>query len=286
MYCQNCGKEIKGKFCGYCGENNILIESKNIATEKQSHYNVSTANYAGMSPVTRAGATVRGEKKNNMPFLFLALREVFNLILVALTANIIDHIYGGSLDNVNYYEYVALSNLFSIVGSVLLLVFGALVIRQFKPFLLAVGCQFASQTLILGVAGVIKYFVFSSFVARPMFYALYHQTESYIVAILTAVIACVLYKIIQDNFTEKSYGAESASVTYAEQVNERSPRSRASAGLLCFFFGILGVHRFYVGKTGTGLLWLFTGGLFGIGSFIDFFIIIFGGFKDSDGKTV
>jgi hypothetical protein len=30
------------------------------------------------------------------------------------------------------------------------------------------------------------------------------------------------------------------------------------AFLLCFFFGVFGVHRFYVGKVGTGLLQLFT----------------------------
>ena len=39
--------------------------------------------------------------------------------------------------------------------------------------------------------------------------------------------------------------------------------------LICFFLGILGVHQFIEGKTGKGLLYLFTGGLFGIGWLID-----------------
>jgi TM2 domain-containing membrane protein YozV len=40
-------------------------------------------------------------------------------------------------------------------------------------------------------------------------------------------------------------------------------------------FGALGFHRFYLGKIGTGLLWMFTGGMAMIGSIYDFLTLPF-----------
>jgi TM2 domain-containing membrane protein YozV len=42
--------------------------------------------------------------------------------------------------------------------------------------------------------------------------------------------------------------------------------------LLCLV-GLCGLHRFYHGRWVTGLIWLFTLGLFGIGQIIDLFLI-------------
>lgn len=44
--------------------------------------------------------------------------------------------------------------------------------------------------------------------------------------------------------------------------------------ILCFFLGIFGAHKFYEGKTGLGILYIFTGGLFLIGVTIDFIVIL------------
>jgi len=45
--------------------------------------------------------------------------------------------------------------------------------------------------------------------------------------------------------------------------------------LLCFFFGVIGVHKFYEGKILLGIVYIFTGGLFGIGVLIDFISLLF-----------
>ena len=56
------------------------------------------------------------------------------------------------------------------------------------------------------------------------------------------------------------------------------------AFFLCLFLGYLGIHRFYVGKIGTGIIWLFTVGFFGIGWILDLIFILFGGFRDKAGQ--
>ena len=62
-----------------------------------------------------------------------------------------------------------------------------------------------------------------------------------------------------------------------------SDKTFMAALLLCLFLGPLGAHRFYVGKNWTGVLWLFTLGLLGIGILIDLIMIITGSFKDAEG---
>jgi hypothetical protein len=49
---------------------------------------------------------------------------------------------------------------------------------------------------------------------------------------------------------------------------------------------VCGIQRFYAGKIKSGILWLLTGGLFGIGQLIDFILILSGGFRDARGQLI
>lgn len=47
-------------------------------------------------------------------------------------------------------------------------------------------------------------------------------------------------------------------------------RKKSTAALLAFFLGNLGAHKFYLNRTGMGVLYLFTIGFLGIGSLVNF----------------
>ena len=72
----------------------------------------------------------------------------------------------------------------------------------------------------------------------------------------------------------------------ANYVTVVSDKKKWVAFWLCFFLGFMGVHRFYVGKIGSGILYLFTGGLFGIGLIVDLFKILCGNFRDNTGAPL
>jgi TM2 domain-containing membrane protein YozV len=65
-----------------------------------------------------------------------------------------------------------------------------------------------------------------------------------------------------------------------------SEKRKLPAFLLALFFGVFGVHRFYVGKIGTGLLQLFTAGGLGLWWLLDLLVILLGGFTDKEGRLI
>jgi len=68
--------------------------------------------------------------------------------------------------------------------------------------------------------------------------------------------------------------------------SDESPKSRLVALILCLLLGVFGVHRYYVGKVGTGVLQLLTLGGFGIWVIIDLILIVTGTFRDIDQRPL
>ena len=65
-----------------------------------------------------------------------------------------------------------------------------------------------------------------------------------------------------------------------------SPKGFVPTILLCFFLGTFGIHRFYVGKIGTGIAQLLTLGGLGIWALVDFIMVVTGNFKDGQGLPI
>ncbi len=65
-----------------------------------------------------------------------------------------------------------------------------------------------------------------------------------------------------------------------------SKKSRLITLLLAIFLGIFGAHRFYADRIASGVLYLCTEGLFGIGVIVDIILIATGGFYDGHGLPI
>lgn len=93
-----------------------------------------------------------------------------------------------------------------------------------------------------------------------------------------------------DTTAETANGGDPKASSYRTQSEalaaRYSPKSRFVALMLAFFVGFFGVHRFYVGRWLTGILYIFTVGLFGIGWLLDILFILFGAMTDSKGRFI
>ena len=70
------------------------------------------------------------------------------------------------------------------------------------------------------------------------------------------------------------------------QTGEYSEKDWLVTLLFSIFLGYLGIHRFYVGKIGTGILWLLTGGCLGVGALVDIIMIATENFTDDNNRLI
>lgn len=85
---------------------------------------------------------------------------------------------------------------------------------------------------------------------------------------------------VQQSITQN---IQAQSNTSYESAYQTSQYNKGVALILCIFLGFFGAHYFYTKKTGMGLFYLFTIGLFYIGWIVDIFRIACGKFTDSNG---
>lgn len=78
--------------------------------------------------------------------------------------------------------------------------------------------------------------------------------------------------VITNNTT--NYNTTYSNTAYTAVSLGGKPKNKWVSFFLCLFGGGFGLHRFYEGKIRSGLLWLFTGGLFGVGTIVDLILIL------------
>ena len=69
-------------------------------------------------------------------------------------------------------------------------------------------------------------------------------------------------------------------------VTNTSDKKKSTALILCIVGGYVGLHQYYVGKIGMGILYTCTAGLWGVGWFLDIFRILLVSFRDNVGAPL
>lgn len=89
-------------------------------------------------------------------------------------------------------------------------------------------------------------------------------------------------------YTDRGGSASQTQATLETQELQtvRSPKSKVAALVLCIVFGVFGFHRFYVGKVGSGILYMFSGGAFLVGWIVDIVKLCNNTFTDSRGRVL
>lgn len=92
--------------------------------------------------------------------------------------------------------------------------------------------------------------------------------------------------IVQNVISNENAVSNRNNVGYAVRGIACSPKSKNLTLILAIVLGFVGAHRFYVGKVGSGIVWLFTCGGFFFGYIYDIIKVLSGTFKDGNGLPI
>lgn len=282
--CSNCGflNEATARFCKNCGCPCPPVQTQNNMR-------------AAPPPI----------KKQNraLPYIMAVLSVLLSRLLIwglsTLQTFIVTETYRGSefANSIRGMGFSsAISNSFGFFETLVLLVFtlmaGFIAYRTIEKSI-RMSLAILGSNIISGLYSSVGFVILSALMAAGILSfelnSVLSRVAAFVGAMTHVAFSClfVFFFEQQDKKREEkavTYDSENGEITVAEPA--KNEYSRAAAAIICFFFGGFGIHRFYVGKVGTGILWLLTGGLFGIGSLVDFIIILTGGFKDKNGKAV
>lgn len=299
MYCSQCGRPLnKNGSCPACSAGTVNPAAATIATARKP-----LTSYAWLGPIVAIISTVL------YTYLFFK-RDLLEFINFELLKHAVDYneSYLIAASNIIAGVFVVvLPCMFSFILFKIVLSKQPLVIKKISAVLcfLPAGGQLAVFSLFSCIFGFAQYAIIE------LYYVIVYIVFCLVGALVSFVLLRKCFSLIEELYSSNLNETKMVATTvvnttttpkgrvnmdnagYAKQgdgtetpVEPDSPKSKAVAALLCFFLGALGVHRFYAGKIGTGVLWLLTAGLFGIGSLVDFFIILFGGFQDAEGRKI
>ncbi len=107
-----------------------------------------------------------------------------------------------------------------------------------------------------------------------------NQNDSPLISINKKEVLMVKYK----DGEKQVFSNNSKDPLASELSPENGGKSQIVAFILCLLIGVIGIHRFYLGHIGIGILYLLTAGLCGIGVLVDLILILTGSLKPKDGE--
>lgn len=253
-------------------------------------------------PLQQPPAVNKANQSNKtLMLVFAGLGTGLGYILSGIITDAVYTLLQNNMDTDSFTAFGLISHLTPVlsffINAVIIMIGGAISCKKANDLLKFFACCISGQTVAAFIGNAIISILTAVCYFKGIDIPAYIDSQISVGAkVFCAVIAAVLSILIL------SIVSKETSVTSAytdidtqngvplnsdgETLPLKSPKSRGVAIVLYIFLGALGIHRFYTEKVGTGILWLLTGGLFGIGTIVDFFMLLFGAFTDNSGRRL